>query len=404
MNVENIACASSAAVEHWDQIDWKRCERQVARLQARVVKASQMGRRSKVKALQRLFTCSFSGKALAVARVTESKGKRPSFSRCEAVASSVASHKMHCIINEPAVALGMAIGRPLRALKLSADETIAVGQFCLLTQPAAFSGRPRSVEFWTVEGVPNQEIGSRLNWSNPTVGEWRQRFVEHRIAGLYDELRPGRPRSVSDEQVAVLLRRTLKQKPPVGTHWTVRMAAETNRLSKSSVHRVFQLFALQPHRSKSFKLSTDPFFVEKVRDVVGLYLNPPDHALVLSVDEKSQIQALNRTQPVLPMGLGFVEGVTHDYVRNGTTPLFAGLDIASGTVLTDCKPRHRHQEFLGFLKRIDEAVPTELDVHLIVDNYATHKHAKVRTWLASRPHFHLHFTPTYSSWLNQVER
>ena len=215
-----------------------------------------------------------------------------------------------------------------------------------------------------------------------------------------------------------MLRRTLKQKPSVGTHWTVRLAAKANGLSKSSVHRVFQLFAVQPHRSKCFKLSNDPFFVEKVRDVVGLYLNPPDHAIVLSVDEKSQtgvpgkrsllagveIQALNRTQPVLPIGLGYVEGITHDYVRNGTTTLFAALDIASGNVLTECKPRHRHQEFLGFLKRIDEAVPAALDVHLILDNYATHKHAKVRTWLAARSRFHLRFTPTYSSWLNQVER
>ncbi len=298
----------------------------------------------------------------------------------------------------------MAIGRPLPALQLSAAERQQLNNFAVSRSlPHSLVSRARLV-LWAADGVPNQEIGTRLSWSKPTVGKWRQRFVEHRIAGLYDELRPGRPRSVSDEQVALLLRRTLKQKPPAGTHWTVRLAAESNGLSKSSVHRVFQLFAVQPHRSKSFKLSTDPFFVEKVRDVVGLYLNPPDHALVLSVDEKSQIQALNRTQPVLPMGLGYVEGVTHDYVRNGTTTLFAALDIASGIVLTECKPRHRHQEFLSFLKRIDGAVPAELDVHLIVDNYATHKHAKVRTWLASRPRFHLHFTPTYSSWLNQVER
>jgi putative transposase len=254
------------------------------------------------------------------------------------------------------------------------------------------------------DGVANQEIGERLGWSKTTVSKWRQRFLKHRLPGLYDEIRPGRPRSVSDEKVAVLLRRTIKQRPPAGTHWTVRLAAEANGLSKSTVHRVFQLFSLQPHRSKSFKLSTDPFFVEKVRDVVGLYLDPPDHAVVLSVDEKSQIQALNRTQPVLPMGLGYLQGVTHDYVRHGTTTLFAALDVATGTVLTECKPRHRHQEFLGFLQRIEHAVPAALDVHLIVDNYATHKHAKVRLWLAARPRFHIHYTPTYSSWLNQVER
>jgi len=165
------------------------------------------------------------------------------------------------------------------------------------------------------------------------------------------------------------------------------------------VHRLFQTFAVQPHRSKTCKLSTDPFFVEKVRDIVGLYLNPPDHAIVLAVDEKSQIQALSRTQPVLPMGLGYVEGVTHDYVRHGATTLFAALDIASGAVFAECRPRHRHQEFLGFLKRIED-----LDVHLIVDNYATHKHAKVRLWLAERPRFPIHYTPTNASWLNQVER
>jgi len=170
------------------------------------------------------------------------------------------------------------------------------------------------------------------------------------------------------------------------------------------VHRLFQAFALQPHRTRRFKLSTDPFFVEKVRDIVGLYLHPPDHALVLGVDEKSQMQALHRTQPVLPMGLGYVEGITHDYVRHGTTTLFAALDIATGAVFTVCKPRHRHQEFLSFLRRLDSCIPEPLDVHLIVDNYATHKHSKVRTWLAQRPRYHVHYTPTYSSWLNQVER
>ena len=230
------------------------------------------------------------------------------------------------------------------------------------------------------------------------------RFLDRRVAGLYDELRPGRPRSIADEQIAVLLKRTLSRKPAGATHWSVRQAAHDSGISKSTVHRVFQAFAVQPHRSRSFKLSTDPFFIEKVRDIVGLYLNPPDHALVLCVDEKSQIQALNRTQPVLPMGLGYVEGITHDYVRNGTTTLFAALDIATGAVFTECKPRHRHQEFLSFLRSLEACVPADLEVHLVVDNYATHKHPKVRTWLAQRPRFHMHYTPTYSSWLNQVER
>lgn len=180
--------------------------------------------------------------------------------------------------------------------------------------------------------------------------------------------------------------------------------AEHTGISKSTVQRWFELFGVQPHRSRSFKLSNDPFFIEKVRDIVGLDLNPPDHAMVLCVDEKSQIQALNRTQPMLPMGLGYVEGVTHDYVRHGTTTLFAALDIANGEVITQCKARHRHQEFLAFLRHIGASVPKNLDVHLVIDNYATHKHAKVKSWLARRPRFHIHFTPTYASWLNLVER
>src|SRR5271165_3891120 len=298
----------------------------------------------------------------------------------------------------------MLTGRPKPTLELSVDERTQLKSLAgSRSLPHALVCRAKVV-LWSAAGQSNTEIAERLGWAKVTVGKWRQRFLEQRLAGLYDELRPGRPRSIADEQIAVLLKRTLSRKPAGATHWSVRQAAHDSGISKSTVHRVFQLFAVQPHRSKSFKLSTDPFFVEKVRDVVGLYLNPPDHALVLSVDEKSQIQALNRTQPVLPMGLGYVEGVTHDYVRNGTTTLFAALDIASGTVLTECKPRHRHQEFLGFLKRIDEAVPATLDIHLILDNYATHKHTKVRAWLAARPRFHLHFTPTYSSWLNQVER
>jgi putative transposase len=302
------------------------------------------------------------------------------------------------------IGLGMSLGRPKATLKLTAEEQQELTGFAgSRSLPHALVSRARLV-LWSAEGWSNSEIAAQLHWSKATVGKWRQRFVDRRMQGLYDELRPGRPRSVSDEKVASLLRRTLKSRPPNGTHWSVRQAAEANRISKSTVHRVFQTFAVQPHRTKTFKLSTDPFFVEKVRDIVGLYLNPPDHAIVLAVDEKSQIQALSRTQPVLPMGLGYVEGVTHDYVRHGTTTLFAALDIATGTVFTECKPRHRHQEFLGFLKRIDQAVPADLDVHLVVDNYATHKHAKVRLWLAQRPRFHVHYTPTYSSWLNQVER
>lgn len=271
------------------------------------------------------------------------------------------------------------------------------------TLPHALVARAKLV-LWSSDGETNTQIARRLQWAKATVGKWRRRFVWHRLAGLYDELRPGRPRTIEDGQIAALLKRTLSCQPKGGTHWTVREAARASGISKSTVHRLFQAFALQPHRTGSFKLSTDPFFIEKVRDIVGLYLNPPDHAMVLCVDEKSQIQALNRTQPILPMGLGYVEGVTHDYVRHGTATLFAALDIATGAVFTECKPRHRHQEFLSFLRRLDVCIPEELDVHLIVDNYATHKHPKVRPWLAQRPRYHIHYTPTYSSWLNQVER
>jgi putative transposase len=298
----------------------------------------------------------------------------------------------------------MQVGRPATELKVTmADraqlESIARSQ----SLPAALSRRAQII-LRLADGETNSAVARRYRVSRPTVSMWRTRFAERGMAGLHNELKPGRPRSTSEEQIAALVNTALQSKPRGKTHWSRRgLAAETG-LSKTTVHRYMTLFGLQPHRSKSFKLSNDPFFIEKVRDVVGLYLNPPDHALVLCVDEKSQVQALERTQPVLPMGLGYVEGITHDYVRHGTTTLFAALDIANGSVLTQCKAQHRHQEFLSFLRHIEANVPTDLDVHLICDNYGTHKHAKVRAWLARRPRFHLHFTPTYSSWLNQVER
>lgn len=256
----------------------------------------------------------------------------------------------------------------------------------------------------SADGLSNGEVATRCGVSNPTVSFWRGRFREQGLAGLHDELRSGRPRTHDDEAVAQMIHKVLHATPKNATHWSVRSVAKETGIPKSTVARYFALFGLQPHRSKSFKLSTDPFFVEKVRDIVGLYLNPPHNALVLCVDEKSQIQALQRTQPVLPMGLGYVEGITHDYIRHGTTTLFAALDVASGEVFTQCKPRHRHQEFLSFLRHLDAAVPHDLDIHLICDNYATHKHPKVKAWLAKRPRYHMHFTPTYASWLNQVER
>jgi len=295
------------------------------------------------------------------------------------------------------------MGRPLAPFTLSESERKELRSITRSrSMPQSLATRARIV-LLSADGESNTDIAERLGLSKPTVGIWRKRYLMQRIAGLYDEPRPGGPRSIRDEQVATLLRKTLKTKPKDGTHWSCRSIAAETKLSKSTVQRVWKAFGLQPHRQKHFKISTDPFFVEKVRDIVGLYLNPPDHAVVLCVDEKSQIQALDRTAPLLPLGLGYVEGVTHDYVRHGTTTLFAALDIATGRVLTKCKQRHRHQEFLQFLRHIDASVPKQLDVHLVVDNYATHKHATVRRWLAARPRFHVHYTPTYSSWLNQVE-
>ena len=253
------------------------------------------------------------------------------------------------------------------------------------------------------EGLTNQAIARRVELSMQAVSKWRKRYVEQGLSGLHDELRPGRPRSISDEEVAAVVKKTLQTKPKDGTHWTIRSIAKEAQLSRPAVHRIWKAFGLQPHRQRHFKLSTDPFFVEKVRDIVGLYLNPPDKAMVLCVDEKSQVQALDRTQPLLPMGIGYVQGVTHDYVRHGTTTLFAALDIATGQVLTRCRARHRHQEYLDFLKQVDANVPKDLDIHLVVDNYATHKHHTVKRWLAARPRYHVHYTPTYASWLNQVE-
>jgi transposase len=295
------------------------------------------------------------------------------------------------------------MGRPLAPLTLSESERDELRSITRSrSMPQSLATRARMV-LLSADGESNTDIAERLGLSKPTVGIWRKRYLTQRIAGLYDEPRPGGPRSIRDEQVAALLRKTLKTKPKDGTHWSCRSIAAETKLSKSTVQRVWKAFGLQPHRQKHFKISTDPFFVEKVRDIIGLYLNPPDHAVVLCVDEKSQIQALDRTAPLLPLGLGYVEGVTHDYVRHGTTTLFAALDIATGRVLTKCKRRHRHQEFLQFLRHIEASIPKKLDVHLVVDNYATHKHERVRRWLAARPRFHVHYTPTYSSWLNQVE-
>jgi transposase len=254
------------------------------------------------------------------------------------------------------------------------------------------------------EGLRNTAIAERLAVTRPTVTRWRSRFAEHRLDGLLDEPRPGRPRTVSDEQVEQVIARTLESTPKNATHWSTRSMAAATGMSQTAVSRIWRAFGLKPHQAEAFKLSPDPQFVDKVRDIVGLYLNPPDAAVVLCVDEKAQIQALDRSAPVLPLMPGVPERHTHDYVRNGTTNLYAALDVASGQVIADMTPRHRAEEFRRFLNLIERSVPAHLDVHVVLDNSSTHKTPAIQRWLVRHPRFTLHFTPTYSSWLNLVER
>jgi transposase len=254
------------------------------------------------------------------------------------------------------------------------------------------------------EGGQNTVIAARLGLDRETVGKWRRRFMVHRLEGLRDDPRSGAPRSIEDARIEAVIVRTLESLPPDATHWSSRGMAKASGVPVSSVQRIWRAFGLQPHRLETFKLSTDPDFVAKVRDVVGLYVSPPEHAIVLCVDEKSQIQALDRSQPLLPMRPGQPARRTHDYKRHGTTSLFAALDIATGQVIGKCFPRHRAAEFRQFLDQIEANVPGGLDVHLVMDNYATHKTPLIRDWLAKRPRWHVHLTPTSSSWLNQVER
>ena len=254
-------------------------------------------------------------------------------------------------------------------------------------------------------GILSQEIAEELDISRPTVQLWRQRFLALRVAGLEkDAPRPGRLPRIAPKKVRAVVEATLQSKPPDATHWSTRTMAEAQGLSEASVRRIWKQHNLKPHLTKTFKLSRDPRFVDKLQDVVGLYMNPPEKALVLCVDEKCQIQALDRTQPGLPMKHGRCGTFTHDYKRHGTTTLFAALNVLDGKVIGDCMPLHRHQEFIRFLKRIDQETPTGLKLHIIVDNYSAHKHPRVRSWLKRHPRFEMHFTPTSSSWLNLVER
>lgn len=253
-------------------------------------------------------------------------------------------------------------------------------------------------------GKSNVAAARQLKTTGFTVGFWRKRFIAGGVDGLLDEPRPGAPRQIGDDDVERVVKLTLESVPEGATHWSTRGLAERTGLSQSAISRIWRAFGLQPHRSETFQLSSDPLLVEKVRDIVGLYMNPPDHALVLCVDEKSQIQALNRTQPVLPMQPGQAERRSHDYQRHGTTSLFAALDIATGNVLGKCFARHRAREFKKFLDHLDANLPPEGEVHMVLDNYATHKTPAIRRWFARRPKYHLHFTPTHASWLNLIER
>ena len=299
----------------------------------------------------------------------------------------------------------MRLGRPVSTLTLSDEEReILEGYVRRRKTAAALSLRARIVLECADGQANNQEIARSLRIHAVTVGKWRARFAKQRIEGLLDEPRPGAPRSITDAKVERVITMTLESTPAKATHWSTRSMSEASGLSQTSVRRLWHAFGLQPHRVDTFKLSKDPLFVEKVRDIVGLYLHPPDRAVVLCVDEKSQIQALDRTQPLLPMRPGQAERRTHDYVRHGTTTLFAALDYKVGKVIGECHARHRSIEFRKFLDTIDQSVPVDLDIHLVVDNYGTHKTQLIRNWIAKRPRFHIHFTPTSASWLNLVER
>jgi transposase/transposase-like protein len=296
-------------------------------------------------------------------------------------------------------------GRPKEPLVLSDEERVSLERLTKRRKSAqAIALRARIVLACAQPGVTNLAVAAELGVNPATVGKWRARFIERRLNGLLDEDRPGAPRKITDDKVEKLIVKTLEEKPKDATHWSTRSMAQATGMSQTSISLIWRAFNLQPHRADSFKLSTDPLFIEKVRDVVGLYLDPPERAVVLCVDEKSQIQALNRFQPILPMMPGTPERRSHDYVRHGTTSLFAALDMASGKVIGSLHRRHRAAEFKKFLERINAEVPDDLDVHLILDNYATHKTPAIHRWLLRHPRFHLHFTPTSGSWLNMVER
>ena len=298
----------------------------------------------------------------------------------------------------------MRTGRPKATLMVTDDERQQLQSLAHRSRTASFVARRARIVLACAEGVTNTAVAKRLRVAPGTVGKWRSRFLAQRVDGLLDEPRPGTPRRITDTQIEAVIVRTLETTPRGATHWSTRSMAKASGLSAMAISRIWRAFGLQPHRAETFKLSPDPLLIDKVRDIVGLYMSPPEHALVLCVDEKSQIQALDRTAPLLPLRPGQAERGTHDYRRHGTTTLFAALDVKTGKVLGETRARHRAVEFRKFLDLIETNVPGDLDVHLILDNYGTHKTPRIRRWFAKRPRYHLHFTPTYGSWLNMVER
>ena len=294
--------------------------------------------------------------------------------------------------------------RPSVEIKLTAEERSELERLARGRKVWRGLADRAQIVLLAAEGRTNVQIGNALDLTDQTARKWRNRFAEHRLDGLSDEPRSGRPRRIGDDAVAEVVRKTLEEKPRDATHWSTRSMARATGYAPSTINRIWRAFSLQPHRSKTFKLSADPYFVDKTRDIVGLYVDPPQHAMVLCVDEKSQVQALDRTQPLLPLRPGQIERRTHDYKRHGTTSLFAALDIATGRVIGQCYQRHRSTEFRKFLNHVEANVPPDLEIHIVMDNYATHKTKMIRDWFARRPRWHIHFTPTSASWLNQVER
>ena len=298
----------------------------------------------------------------------------------------------------------MGIGRPTRPLNVTSEEREKLAMLARRPKTGQAVAMRARIVLGCDEGLSNGAVAKRLQITGATVCKWRERFRVNRLEGLLDEPRPGAPRSITDKKVEAVVTKTLESMPANSTHWSTRLMANKTGLSQTAIVRIWHAFGLQPHRVQDFKFSKDPQFIEKVRDIVGLYMNPPDHAMVLCIDEKSQVQALNRTQPILPIAPGVPARQSHDYERHGVTSLFAALDVASGVTISNCYRRHRHQEFLRFLSDVDASLPPGLDVHLVMDNYGTHKVKKVRGWLARHPRYHIHFTPTSGSWLNMVER